>query len=235
MLEELKERVCRANKKLVEYGLAILTWGNVSAISDDRRYVVIKPSGVDYEKMRPEHMVVVDISGNTVEGELRPSSDLPTHLELYRSLPQIKSVVHTHSRYATAFAQAEKGITCYGTTQADYFHGKVPCTRRLSAAEIAGDYERSTGRVIVETVSGQNADAEAVPSVLVCRHGPFSWGSSIEKAVENAYVLEETAHMAALSQLLDKNISAAPQELQDKHFFRKHGESAYYGQTLEKL
>lgn len=231
MLEELKERVCRANKKLVEYGLVILTWGNVSAISDDRRYVVIKPSGVEYEKMRPEHMVVTDLSGYTVEGGLRPSSDLLTHLELYKSFPQIKSVVHTHSRYATAFAQAEKGIPCYGTTQADYFHGGVPCTRGLSADEAAGEYERNTGRVIAETLSGRNADA--VPAVLVCKHGPFVWGNSIEKAVENAYVLEEAAHMAAFSELLNREVSTAPQYLQDKHFYRKHGETAYYGQRAE--
>lgn len=228
MLEQLKQEVCAANRKLVEYGLVVLTWGNVSAVTEDRKYVVIKPSGVDYAAMAPAQMVVVDMEGNVVEGELRPSSDLPTHLELYRAFPAVKSVVHTHSRYATAMAQAERSLPCYGTTHADTFYGEVPCTRHLTAEEVAEAYERNTGLVIAETF--RDRDPEAVPGVLVCKHGPFTWGASCRKAVENALILEETAHMALLTELLAPGAAPAPQYLQDKHYFRKHGANAYYGQ-----
>ena len=229
MLEELKREVCAANLKLVEYGLVILTWGNVSAITPDRRFVVIKPSGVAYDTMAPEQMVVTDLDGSVVEGDLRPSSDLLTHLELYRGFPGVNAVVHTHSRYATAFAQAERSLPCYGTTHADTFYGEVPCTRHLTAEEVARDYEGSTGKVIVETF--QDQDPEAVPGVLVRKHGPFTWGSSCHKAVENALILEETARMALLTEQLSPGGAVpAPQYLLDKHYFRKHGAGAYYGQ-----
>ena len=229
MLEELKQEVFQANCKLVEYGLVILTWGNVSAITPDRQYVVIKPSGVNYATMKAEDMVVTDLSGNVVEGKLRPSSDLRTHLEIYRAFSSVNAVVHTHSRYATAMAQAERSLPCYGTTHADTFYGEVPCTRHLTAAEVNGDYEGNTGRVIAETFAQR--DPEAVPAVLVCKHGPFAWGRSCQKAVENALILEETAHMALLTeQMSQRTAPPAPQYLQDKHYFRKHGANAYYGQ-----
>ena len=232
MLEELKKEVCDANLKLVEYGLVILTWGNVSAITPDRKYVVIKPSGVAYDGMEPGQMVVTDLDGNVVEGDLRPSSDLLTHLELYRAFPGVNAVVHTHSRYATALAQAERGLPCYGTTHADTFYGEVPCTRHLTAGEVEGDYERSTGLVIAETF--RDRDPEAVPAVLVCKHGPFTWGKDCRKAVENALILEETAHIAFMTELMSQPAGgavSAPQYLLDKHYFRKHGANAYYGQN----
>lgn len=229
MLEALKQEVFEANLKLVEYGLVILTWGNVSAITPDRRYVVIKPSGVAYDVMRPEQMVVTDLEGTIVEGDLRPSSDLLTHLALYRAFPGVNAVVHTHSRYAAAFAQAERDLPCYGTTHADTFYGSVPCTRHLTAEEISQDYEGNTGLVIAETFQGR--DPGAVPAVLVRKHGPFTWGESCRKAVENALILEETARMALLTEQLSQSGAApAPQYLMDKHYFRKHGANAYYGQ-----
>lgn len=229
MLEELKQEVCAANLRLVEYGLVILTWGNVSAITPDRKYVVIKPSGVDYASMTPQQMVVTDLEGNVVEGDLRPSSDLLTHLELYKAFPAANAVVHTHSRYATALAQAERSLPCYGTTHADTFYGEVPCTRALTAQEVEEDYEGNTGRVIAETF--REKDPEAVPAVLVCKHGPFTWGTTSRKAVENALILEETAHMALLTEQMSQRTAApAPQYLQDKHYFRKHGKNATYGQ-----
>lgn len=229
MLEELKQEVCAANLKLVEYGLVILTWGNVSAITPDRKYVVIKPSGVAYDTMTAEQMVVTDLEGHVVEGNLRPSSDLLTHLELYRSFPQVNAVVHTHSRYVVAFAQAERDLPCYGTTHADTFYGPVPCTRHLTAEEVALDYEGCTGKVIAETFAQR--DPMAVPGVLVRKHGPFTWGATCQKAVENALILEETARMALLTeQLAPGTAEPAPQYLLDKHYFRKHGANAYYGQ-----
>ena len=229
MLEELKQEVCAANLRLVEYGLVILTWGNVSAITPDRKYVVIKPSGVDYASMTPQQMVVTDLEGNVVEGDLRPSSDLLTHLELYKAFPAANAVVHTHSRYATALAQAERSLPCYGPTPADTFYGEVPCTRALTAQEVEEDYEGNTGRVIAETF--REKDPEAVPAVLVCKHGPFTWGTTSRKAVENALILEETAHMALLTEQMSQRTAApAPQYLQDKHYFRKHGKNATYGQ-----
>lgn len=228
MLELLKEEVCTANRRLVDYGLVVLTWGNVSAITEDRRYVVIKPSGVDYAAMKPEQMVVTDLEGNLVEGALRPSSDLRTHLALYRAFPSVGAVVHTHSRYAAAMAQAERSLPCYGTTHADTFYGPVPCTRHLTEEEVRGDYEGNTGAVIVETF--REIDPAAVPGVLVCKHGPFTWGPTCQKAVENALVLEETARMALLTERMAPGVAAAPQYLLDKHYFRKHGDGAYYGQ-----
>jgi len=231
MLEQLKESVFKANLKLKEYNLITLTWGNVSAISEDMKYVVIKPSGVDYDAMTADMMVVTDLNGKVVEGELRPSSDLDTHLELYRSFPQIKSVVHTHSRWATATAQAERSIPCYGTTHADNFYGEVPCTRHLTAEEIGSNYELNTGKVIVETFKDRNINPLAVPAVLVCKHGPFAWGTDPTKAVQSALVLEECAYMSYICQMLTNgSVQPAPQELQDKHYFRKHGKNAYYGQ-----
>ena len=232
MLEKLKQEVYIANVKLKDYNLITLTWGNVSAISDDRKYVVIKPSGVDYDIMTADMMVVTDLEGNVVEGNLNPSSDLATHLEIYRKFPEVNSVVHTHSRWATATAQAELGIDCYGTTHADNFFGTVPCTRHLTADEIANDYELNTGKVIVETFETQNIDPMAIPAVLVCKHGPFAWGTNAKKAVENALVLEECAYMAFICKTLTNGaVSPAPQELQDKHYYRKHGKNAYYGQN----
>ena len=222
MLEQLKEEVFVANLKLKEYNLITLTWGNVSAISEDRRYVVIKPSGVDYGEMTAQQMVVTDLEGNVVEGSLRPSSDLHTHLELYRNYPQIKAVVHTHSRWATATAQAELPVDCYGTTHADSFYGQVPCTRHLTEDEIRYDYELNTGKVIVETFNTRNLDPASVPAVLVCKHGPFAWGETAKKAVENALVLEECAYMAFICKTLTNGaVTPAPQALQVKHYFRK--------------
>lgn len=230
MLEHLKEEVCRANLALVENGLVILTWGNVSAISQDRNHVVIKPSGVDYATMTPDRMVVTDMDGNVVEGDLRPSSDLDTHLELYKAFPGVTSVVHTHSTHATALAQAEQDLPCYGTTHADTFYGPVPCTRPLTAAEVEEAYEKNTGLVIAHTFAARGIDPMAVPAVLVSKHGPFTWGTSCKKAVENSVILEETARMALLTRQYDPNVSPAPQHLQNKHYFRKHGANATYGQ-----
>lgn len=230
MLEELKQEVFEGNLKLVEYGLVILTWGNVSAITPDRKYVVIKPSGVDYAAMTADQMVVTDLEGNVVDGGLRPSSDLMTHLELYKSFPAVNAVVHTHSRYATAMAQAERDLPCYGTTHADTFYGSVPCTRHLTQQEVEQAYEKNTGVVIVETFNQRGLDPMAAPGVLVCKHGPFAWGATSKKAVEHALILEETAHMALLTEQFQPEVQSAPQYLQDKHYFRKHGANAYYGQ-----
>lgn len=231
MLEQLKEEVYKANLKLKEYNLITLTWGNVSAISEDRKHVAIKPSGIDYAEMTADMMVVTDLKGNVVDGNLKPSSDLDTHLELYRNFSAIKSVVHTHSRWATATAQAELPVECYGTTHADNFYGQIPCTRHLTADEINSAYELNTGKVIVETLNNLKIDPMSVPAVLVCKHGPFAWGETPQKAVENALVLEECAYMAYICKTLtDGNVLPAPQVLQDKHYFRKHGKNAYYGQ-----
>lgn len=230
MLEKLKEAVCEANLKLVEYGLVIMTWGNVSAISEDGRFVVIKPSGVDYSVMEPGMMTVVDMDGSIVEGELRPSSDLPTHLELYRSFAGVRSVVHTHSLWATSLAQAELDLPCYGTTHADTFHGSVPCTRALTQQEIDGEYELNTGKVIVETFRERGIDPVHLPAVLCASHGPFTWGKTAAEAVYHAAVLEEVAKMGILTLMLDSNAEPAPRHVLEKHFLRKHGPNAYYGQ-----
>jgi len=227
MLEELKERVYRANLELVRLGLVIFTWGNASAIDRESGLVVIKPSGVDYDAMRPEDMVVTDLEGRVVEGKLKPSSDTPTHLELYKAFPGVGGVVHTHSRYATAFAQAGRSLPAYGTTHADYFLGAVPCTRAMTEAEVSGEYEKNTGLVIAETFSG--LDPDDVPACLVRNHGPFAWGISCEDAVYHAAVLEYCAHMAFVAENLGAP-EPAPEYLIDRHFRRKHGKNAYYGQ-----
>jgi L-ribulose-5-phosphate 4-epimerase len=228
MLEILKQQVLEANLLLPKYGLVAFTWGNVSGIDRDSGLVVIKPSGVSYETMSAEDMVVLDLYGNKVEGKLKPSSDTPTHIELYRAFKGIGGVVHTHSRWATSFAQAGMPIEATGTTHADTFYGAIPCTRCLTPAEIAGDYEEETGKVIIETFA--NLDPEAVPAVLFHSHGPFCWGSSPVKAVETAVVLEEVAFMQAQALALNPSLGRMQQELLDKHYLRKHGKNAYYGQ-----
>lgn len=227
MLEKLKEEVLRANLALRDWELVTLTWGNASGIDRESGLVVIKPSGVAYDVMRAEDMVVLDLDGNVVEGALNPSSDAPTHLELYRNFPDIGGVVHTHSVYATSFAQAHSDIPALGTTHADHFYGDIPCTPDLTDEEIARDYELNTGKVIVREFEGR--DPMAMPAVLVASHGVFTWGKSAMKAAENALVTEKTAQMAQLS------LSIAPmrhikQSLLDKHYYRKHGANAYYGQ-----
>lgn len=230
MLEALKEEVCSANLQLVAHNLVVLTWGNVSAITPDRKYIVIKPSGVDYATMQPSQMVVMDMDGNHVEGDLRPSSDFPTHLELYRRFSSVQAVVHTHSLYATSLAQAECDLPCYGTTHADHFYGNIPCTRQLTQEEVERDYEKNTGLVIAETFEKRAIDPMAVPGVLVSKHGPFTWGKNAKNAVENALVLDQIAHMALLAKTYSPNLQPAPQYLLDKHYYRKHGVNAYYGQ-----
>ena len=227
MLENLKQKVCEANILLKSSGLITLTWGNVSEIDDDTKLVVIKPSGVDYSVMKPSDMVVVDLDGNVIEGQLNPSSDLPTHLEIYKAFGDIKAVTHTHSRWATIFSQAGKTLKALGTTHADTFYGDVPCTRRLTEDEIAGDYEKNTGKIIVEAFKDINPSD--IPAVLVNSHGPFIFGTSAKKSVENAIVLEECAMMAYYTQSLAPDITMQS-ELLDKHYFRKHGSGAYYGQ-----
>ena len=228
MLEALKETVCKANLLLPEYRLVTFTWGNVSGIDRSKGLVVIKPSGVDYAGMSPADMVVVDLEGNIVEGQWRPSSDTPTHLELYKAFPQCGGIVHTHSRWATTFAQAGRDIPAMGTTQGDYFYGAVPCTRRMTPEEIGGEYEKETGKVIIETFKG--LDPSAVPGVLVYSHGPFTWGKDPMEAVHNAVVLEEVAFMDWHAMMLEPGQGPMQQELLDKHYLRKHGENAYYGQ-----
>lgn len=232
MLEQLKKEVLKANLLLPKYGLVTFTWGNVSAIDREHGIVAIKPSGVEYDDMKEEDIVLVDLEGHVVEGSLKPSSDLMTHLEFYRNWPNINGVVHTHSRWATSFAQAGKDIMALGTTQADYFYGAIPCTRLMSEEEIHGEYELETGKVIVETFKERKLNADEVPGVLVHSHGPFAWGTDAENAVHNAVVMEECAMMDAIASLLKNNeIEPMQQVLLDKHFKRKHGPNAYYGQT----
>lgn len=229
MLEELKQRVLASNLQLVELGLVLFTWGNVSAIDREKGLVVIKPSGVDYDGMKADDMVVVDLSGRFVEGSWKPSTDLATHLELYRAFPETGGVVHVHSQHATAFAQAGRGVPAYGTTHADYFYGEVPCTRPLTQSEVETDYERNTGLVIAEAFAGR--DPMAVPGCLVKNHGPFTWGTTCEKAVYYAAVLEYCAKMALITEQLNEDAKPADSYLLDKHYFRKHGANAYYGQS----
>lgn len=231
MLDGLKKTVYEANLMLVDYGLVIFTWGNVSAIDRKSGLVVIKPSGVNYSGMKKEEMVVVDLDGNTVEGDLTPSSDLPTHLELYKAFPNTGGVVHTHSEWATSRAQAGKGIPVYGTTHADYFYGEIPCTRPLTKEETEDDYEKNTGLVIVECF--RELDPGAIPSVLIHGHGPFSWGKDAPDAVHNAVVLEEVSRMAFRTEIMG-NEKPLKDHLISKHFLRKHGTGAYYGQPPKK-
>ena len=229
MLEELKEIVCKANLELPKYGLVTFTWGNVSGIDRERGLVVIKPSGVEYANMQPDDMVVVSLKdGEVVEGKWRPSSDTATHLALYRAFPELGGNVHTHSRWATARAQAGRGIPAYGTTHGDYFYGDIPCTRPMTATEIAGAYELETGNVIVETFTGKHPDQ--IPAVLVHSHGPFTWGKDPAEAVHHSVVLEELACMAFHTEALNPKVKPMQQELLDKHYLRKHGKNAYYGQ-----
>jgi len=230
MLEALKKQVCEANLRLVAEGLVVQTWGNVSGIDRQQGLVVIKPSGLAYEGMKPGHMVVVSLkTGKLVEGALKPSSDTPTHLELYRAFPGIGGVVHTHSLFATAWAQARREIPALGTTHADYFYGTVPCTRPLTGKEISGDYEVNTGRVIVERFTA--LDSQAFPGVLVASHGPFTWGKSAAAAVDNAVVLEFLSKLASETLRIAPSTRAVPGGLLDKHYMRKHGANAYYGQA----
>lgn len=230
MLEQLKKEVYEANMELPKRGLVTYTWGNVSGIDRDSGLFVIKPSGVDYEKLSPEDMVVLDLEGNVVEGKYRPSSDTATHLELYKKYPEIGGVVHTHSTWATSWAQAAREIPCYGTTHADYFYGTIPCARNLTKEEIDAGYEKNTGTVIIETFENLGINPMYTPGVLCANHGPFTWGKDAHEAVHNSVVLEEVAKMAARAEMINPKLQTAPQELQDKHFFRKHGANAYYGQ-----
>jgi L-ribulose-5-phosphate 4-epimerase len=232
MLEQLKEQVFRSNLLLPKHGLVVFTWGNVSGVAREQGLVVIKPSGVAYEEMKAEDMVVVELeTGQVVEGKLKPSSDTSTHIELYKAFSNIGGIVHTHSRWATTFAQAGRGILALGTTHADYFYGEIPCTRKMTKAEIEGEYEKETGRVIAETFEGK--DPDAIPAVLVHSHGAFVWGTNPMDAVHNAVVLEEVAFMNFHTWMLEPTISAMQQELLDKHYLRKHGANAYYGQSTE--
>ena len=231
MLEKLKEQVLEANLELPRQGLVDFTWGNVSGKDAESGAFVIKPSGVPYETMKLADMVVVDKDGRVIEGKLRPSSDLPTHVELYRHFPQIGGIVHTHSTWATVWAQACRGIPALGTTHADYFFGEIPCTGQLTQQQTAGDYESETGLAIVERFRAGGIDPVQMPVVLVANHGPFAWGKDANEAVHNAAVLELTARMALLSLQLEKNLPPMPQHLLEKHFFRKHGPGAYYGQS----
>ena len=230
MLEELKQKVYEANMELPRRKLITYTWGNVSGIDREKGLFVIKPSGVDYEDLKPEHMVVMDLQGNKVEGDLNPSSDTKTHVELYNAFPQLGGIVHTHSPYAVAWAQANRDIPCYGTTHADYFYGSIPCCRNLTPEEIEADYEGNTGRVIVETFNGRGINPKHVPAVICANHGPFTWGKDAAQAVYHAVVLEEVAKMALFTEQIRPNVGPAPQCIQDKHFMRKHGPNAYYGQ-----
>ncbi len=228
MLEALKEQVLEANLQLPRAGLVVFTWGNVSGIHRESGLVVIKPSGLPYDGMKAEDMVVLDLNGKVVEGKWKPSSDTPTHLELYKAFPDCGGVVHTHSRWATTFAQAGRDIPAMGTTHGDYFYGDIPCTRKMTPEEIAGEYEKETGLVITETFRGR--DPMEIPAVLVHSHGPFAWGKDPEEAVHNAVVLEEVAFMAWHALELNPQAGRMQQELLDKHYLRKHGKNAYYGQ-----
>ena len=231
MLEELKKQVYEANMLLPAYKLITFTWGNVSGIDRDKGLFVIKPSGVEYESLKPEDMVVLDLEGKVVEGDYRPSSDTATHLEIYKAFPEVGGVVHTHSSYATSRAQSGRSIPCYGTTHADYFYGEIPCLRCLNADEIEQAYEENTGHLIVNEFNARNIDPMAMPAVLCKNHGVFTWGKDAVDAVHSSVVVEEVAKMAFRTELINKDVKPAPQELQDKHYYRKHGANAYYGQN----
>ncbi len=228
MFEELKERVYKANMLLPKYSLVTFTWGNASEIDRAAGVIAIKPSGVDYDELSPDKMVLLDLEGNVIEGSYKPSSDTPTHIELYKAFKNIGGVVHTHSTYATAFSQAKREIVAYGTTHADYFYGNIPCTPPLTKEEIEIEYEKNTGKVIARAF--ENIDENAIPGVLVASHGPFTWGKNASEAVYFSKVLEETAKMAFISESLSPNIKKVDSYLLDKHYFRKHGKNAYYGQ-----
>lgn len=230
MLEELRKAVWEANMELPRRNLVTYTWGNVSGIDREKGLIVIKPSGVEYEDLTPEKLVIVDLDNNIVEGNLNPSSDTKTHVELYRAFPTLGGIVHTHSPHAVAWAQAGRDIPCYGTTHADYFYGPVPCARSLTAEEVEEDYERNTGKVIIETFTERGLDPKAVPGVICRNHGPFTWGKDAAQAVYHAVVLEEVAKMAMYTITIDPNTPSASQHVQDKHYMRKHGPNAYYGQ-----
>lgn len=228
MLEALKQQVYEANMELPKRGLVVYTWGNVSGFDKETGYFAIKPSGVEYDELKPEDMVIMDLEGNKIEGKYNPSSDTATHLELYKAWPEIGGVVHTHSQWATQWAQAGRSIPSYGTTHADYFYGDIPCARSLTPEEIEEAYEKNTGLVILETFTDKNP--KFVPGVLCTNHGPFSWGKDAKEAVHNAVVLEECAKMAYYTECINPRVGQIPQPLMDKHFLRKHGENAYYGQ-----
>ncbi|MDU4750330.1 L-ribulose-5-phosphate 4-epimerase [Clostridium butyricum] len=229
MLEELKKKVYEANMELQRKGLVIYTWGNVSGIDREKGLVVIKPSGVDYDTMKAEDMVILDLEGNIIEGKYKPSTDTPTHLVLYNTYPNIGGVVHTHSEWATTFAQAGISIPAFGTTHADYFYGDIPCTRDLTENEINGEYEKETGNVIIETIGEKNP--LEIPAIIVKNHGPFTWGKDPDNAVYNAVVLDKVAEMAYKTVTLNRSIESVNQILLDKHYLRKHGVNAYYGQN----
>ena len=231
LLKELREQVYEANMELPRRNLVTYTWGNVSGIDRERGLFVIKPSGVEYDALRPEDLVVMDLAGNKVEGKLNPSSDTKTHLVLYNAFPQLGGIVHTHSPHAVGWAQAGEDIPCYGTTHADYFYGPVPCARHLTQEELDEDYERNTGKIIVETFRARGIDPVAVPAVICFSHGPFTWGKNAAQAVYHAVVLEEVAKMALYTRQIKGDAVPAPQRIQDKHYMRKHGPNAYYGQA----
>ena len=234
MLEQLKKEVYEANMELPKRGLITYTWGNVSGIDRESGLFVIKPSGVDYDKLSPEDMVVMDLDGNRVEGDLNPSSDTPTHIELYKAFKDLGGIVHTHSPWATSWAQAGRSIPCYGTTHADYIYGEIPCVRNLTKEEIEEAYEKNTGVLIADEFEAKKKDYIAVPAVLCKNHGVFTWGKDAHEAVHNAVVAEEVAKMAARCEMINPQVKPAPQELQDKHYYRKHGANAYYGQNTAK-
>lgn len=230
MLEELKEKVYLANMELPKRGLVTYTWGNVSGVDRERGLFVIKPSGVEYDELKPSDMVVMDLKGNKIEGDMNPSSDTKTHMVLYNAFPKVGGIVHTHSPYAVAWAQAGEDLPCYGTTHADYFYGSIPCARHLTQEELDEDYERNTGVTIVETFKERGLDPKAVPAVLCFSHGPFTWGKDPAQAVYHSVVLEECAKMGIFTRMVNPNAAPAPQRMQDKHYMRKHGPNAYYGQ-----
>ena len=234
MLEQLKKEVYEANMLLPRYGLVTFTWGNVSGIDRESGLFVIKPSGVEYDRLSPDDMVVVDLEGNKVEGHYNPSSDTPTHVVLYNRFPKVGGIVHTHSSWATSLAQAGRDVPCYGTTHADYIYGEIPCVRNLTKDEIEEAYEKNTGVLIADEFEAREKDYIAVPAVLCKNHGVFTWGKDAREAVHNAVVTEEVAKMAAVCEMINPEVQPAPQELQDKHYYRKHGANAYYGQRTEQ-